>query len=40
MSIESGEEVDKEVDSYNQHKHPFTEIFPIKKNKTGFSHYI
>ena len=23
MSVESGEEVDKEVDSYNQHKHPY-----------------
>ena len=23
MSLESGEEVDKEVDSYNQHKYPY-----------------
>ena len=23
MSVESGEEVDKEVDSYNQHKYPY-----------------
>ena len=43
MSIESGEEVDKEVDSYNQHKHlywPLLVFLHLMHHLSPYTYYF